>query len=120
MITIKAFDNIKAVIEDGMKLAYKDAKIFYKDGQRIMYLSRKPTLTEQYLIDMTYLEKHPEIDRYFRPCHPNEVEGYEDINELKEYVTVVSRTNPWYVCKIPPCIEGMISPSIGQGQWTLK
>ncbi len=118
MIKIKEYNALKAIIDSGMKTAFEDVKTVYKDGQKILYFGRKPTLSEQYLIDMTYLEKHLEIDRYSRPVHPDEAEGYDDIDELKEYVTIVSRFDPWYICKTPACVKDKISSSIGQGQWT--
>lgn len=121
MIKMKEYNTLEGIIVSGMKTAFKDAKTIHKNGQEVMYLGREPTLAELYFIDMTYLEKNLKINRYARPVHPDEAEGYEDINELKDYITVVSRSNPWYICKTPECIkDNMSSRSIAEGIWNFK
>lgn len=95
MITIKPeFKHIGAMIMDGIA------------GETLSKVH--PSLRQLYMIDL-----HLAFTRFFPHCravHPDEAEGYTDINELDEYMVIVAGLT-WTIEKIPPCHKETIEKS---------
>ena len=98
MIKIKDQKVIQELLVKELKTVFRDVEFKHINGQVAPILCRPPTLCEQYLFDAVYIGCTSD-DYYTRDVHPEEAEGYEDISELDDYITVLSRLEPWFICK---------------------